>query len=313
MANVPIVTEKTYSEMAALIAESKLNLALSYKITERNGDPNYKDNGLLFRAAAPNRLENDGLRYMLCPATYAVGADAYENDWIGVWNATKNTIAAEGQLTIWNGLVWIAGAILSGNAPDVESSGWTVISKTSFTNHEYDEMIFGVTYDFDEDWINEQRDKYGNVFGQIKSQVNQMVFNGNNPIDYCDWNILTSDVMFYGNKLAYFINCQVGSVACENIGFEIKECIADSIMYNNCPSIKNVNADTITSNNCTSGINDVIITGAIEFNDVIEITHVRELSGHQISILNNRFNGSITGTFDADVTDPIVDKIGTAV
>ena len=64
MATVPIVTELTYAQAAALIASGDLNLALGYKITDRG------DNGLLFSAAAPDLLESDGLRYMLCPTTY---------------------------------------------------------------------------------------------------------------------------------------------------------------------------------------------------------------------------------------------------
>ena len=143
-----IVVQKTYAQMAALILAAELNPFLWYKITDRG------DNGLVFRAAAVDRLESTGIRYMLCPATYATGADAYENDWIGVWNATKGATATEGQLCIWNGLVWVAGAIMDGLAPDTETSGWTVIPKASFANHEYVEMIFNVCYDFDEDWIN---------------------------------------------------------------------------------------------------------------------------------------------------------------
>ena len=160
MATVPIVTELTYAQAAALIASGDLNLALGYKITDRG------DNGLLFRAAAPDRLESDGLRYMLCPTTYQADyTDDNDNHWIGVWNTTRGEAAAENDLTIWNGLVWKAGAVLSGDAPDQEGSGWTVIPKATFANGEYIEMIFGVTYDFENDWISRQWDNNGNRLG----------------------------------------------------------------------------------------------------------------------------------------------------
>lgn len=315
MATVPIVTEKTYAEMAALIAASELNLALSYKITDRG------DRGLLFRAAAPNRLESDGLRYMLCPATYATGEDAYSNSWIGVWNATKQATATEGQLTIWNGLVWVAGATLSGDSPSTEASGWTVIPKASFTNHEYVEMIFGVDYDFDNDWINKQWDANGNIHGISLSVYLYDFYNEGdyvNFVDYCDWNYASSDSIYYGNKtIACYNNSNSGDIY-GNDGLKI---IANNsnngnISYNklNDDIVDNSNNGHISYNSISGSIAGNSILGNIFNNHIIgDISYNSSLAESVVVIYNNGDGtGSITGVWDADVTDAVVDKIGTA-
>jgi len=260
MATVPIVTEKTYSEMAALIAASELNLALSYMITDRG------DNGLLFRAAAPNRLENDGLRYMLCPATYAMVSDAYENDWIGVWNATKQVAATEGQLTIWNGLVWAAGAVLSGESPDTEASGWTVIPKASFTNHEYVVMIFGVTYDFENDWIFKQYDAHNNVFGVESGGFDE----DDNPVDLCDWNLSSSGIKFINNICWYISNnSNAGDISNNsNAGYISNNSNAGNIEYNSNAGYisNNSNAGNIEYNSNIGEIGSNSNAGRIYYN-----------------------------------------------
>ncbi len=328
-----IVVEKTYAQMAALILAAELNPFLWYKITDRG------DNGLVFRAAAVDRLESTGIRYMLCPATYAVGADAYSNDWIGVWNATKQLSATEGQLCIWNGLVWVAGAVLGAVAPDVTMdeeenpvvSGWTVIPKASFTNHEYVEMIFGVTYDFANDWINKQWDGIDNVFGMSKSQYIDYYEPEDetiNLVDYCDWN----NILLFGNNCFFIYNNSI-----------------DTITYNTCLGIISGNSGYVelsvnsnngdVTNNAGNGIiaynsNNGLITGNSSDtisnnsnngsirNNVIAIIQVNSNIGGiennttvgavDLQIANNSNNGTITGSWDADVTDAVVDKIGTA-
>lgn len=340
-----IVVQKTYAQMAALIAAEELNPFLWYKITDRG------DNGLVFRAAAANRLESDGVRYMLCPATYAVGLDAYDNDWIGVWNATKQLTATEGQLCIWNGLVWTAGAVLSGDSPSTESSGWTVIPKATFTNSEYIEMIFNVIYDFDNDWINKQWDTKGNEIGCDFVTFNSAVELPANGCDITDWNKSTDGNLFfnndciaisnnnctdlYSNRTLTIINnnCTLGIL--ENIipgDISYNECSAEIKQNNNSGVIggnvcnyisNNKNNGNIVSNSINSDIKYNFNNGQISQNvglindisynynndDIISNTVVGEIS---ISIYHNINNGKVTGTWDADVTDAVVDKTGTA-
>lgn len=381
-----LTLNKTYAQMQSLISGSLLDTQTFYKITDRG------DRGLLFRAAAVDRLENDGIRYMLCPATYATGMDAYDNDWIGVWNATKQATATTGQLTIWNGLVWTAGAILSGDSPDTEASGWTVIPKASFTNHEYIEMIFGVTYDFENDWINKQWDENGNEFGLNKTDYNNYEEPDDpevNAIDFCDWNYATIGNSFFYNKCSFVYNNSNGGNIIMNImsGSPIKNNSNDGdISHNSCQGIywnsngssiinninqgsinnnsnsdnissntnqgsirNNSNVGAITSNNNNCDISDNSNNGVIGNNSNrtsinlntnngrIEINSnngaISENSNNGDINLNsnngailansslpettchiqyNTNNGSITGVWDADVTDAVVDKIGTA-
>ena len=277
MATVPIVTELTYAEAAALIASGDLNLALGYKITDRG------DNGLLFRAAAPDRLESDGLRYMLCPTTYQADyTDDNDNHWIGVWNTTRGAAAVENDLTIWNGLVWKAGAVLSGDAPDQEGSGWTVIPKATFANGEYIEMIFGVTYDFEGDWIDKQWDNSGNVFGLTKDMYEYVYSPGGdypNIVDYCDWNLATGGYVFANNRCFYICNnSNSGDIYTNSNSGEI------SNNSNNGEISNNSNGGEIYNNSSTAAC----------------------------SITRNINNGEITGVWNSDVTDTVVDKVGTA-
>ena len=295
----------TYSEMAALIAASGLNTQRFYKITDRG------DRGLILQAATTNQLAFDGIRYMLCPATYATGADAYSNNWIGVWNAAKQATATEGQLCIWNGLVWKAGATLNGDTPDGlfevgGATGWTVIPKESFTNHEYVQMTFGVTYDFENDWINKQWDGKGNVFGGDKyfCLTDQgLTFN---PVDYCDWNLGTK-CKFYKNVCAWIYNNSNEQTGGEGTVSDItNNSILGFIVGNSNKGeiTDNRNMGPIADNSNNGDITGNINNGVIWGNSSIAET--------TCNIEYNTNNGAITGVWDADVTDTVVDKTGTA-
>ena len=93
------VISKTVAEMQALATGAGFTAGQLYKITDAG------DLGLFFRAATTSKLENDGIRVMLCPAYYGTGENAGDgNNWLGVWNA--NLPAETDCLVIWGGLVW---------------------------------------------------------------------------------------------------------------------------------------------------------------------------------------------------------------
>jgi len=305
-----ITLEKTYAEMQGLMVANALNTQTNYKITNRG------DRGLIFRAATVNRLENDGIRYMLCPTTYAAITDDYGNVWIGIWNTVKQATAVENNLTIWNGLVWKAGATLVGTAPDTAESGWTVIPKESFANHEYIEMIFGVSYDFANDWITKQWDNRGNKFGldyaTFLINASDFVTDGipiANLIDWCDWNnqgMSLNEYSFIFNNDTSFIYSNKGN------GMVVYN-ITPTIMFNYCGFIWGNDVTTqIVGNKCGD------ITFCIGIDQISNnrnngpIENCISVSETPIAIFNCVNNGRISGTFDADVTDTIVDKIGTA-
>ena len=282
------VIEATKAEVDALIADGGLTVGAMYKISDKG------DNGMAFIAVSESKLSNEGVRFMLCPSTYAVTVDEYSNDWIGVWNATKTP--TEGQLTIWNGFVWQAGETLSGDAPSENGSGWTVIPKSSYSNHEYTEMLFGVWYDFENDWICKQWDGNGNIFGLDKAMFDDY-YGGDNLIDYCDWNRATSGYIFSNNRCYYcYNNSNSGNI------------------YNNSNSgdiSNNSNSGSIYNNSNSGGISNNSDTGEISFNSNNGAIGDNS-STAPCNITKNINNGSITGVWAADVTDTVVDKVGTA-
>ena len=309
-----------------------LNTQTYYKITDRG------DRGLLFRAATTNRLETQGIRYMLCPATYAAGEDDYENDWIGVWNAVKGATATTGQLTIWNGLVWVAGATLSGDSPDTEASGWTVIPKASFANHEYIEMEFGVQYDFVDDWILKQWDMHGNVFGMSRDRFEDYYDPDegyDNLVDWCDWNFSSSGNLFENNK-CYFIynnsnnsgirdnsntgdihnNSNTGSIYVNKNTDEIKNNSNTGSIFNNTNDggiFNNTNTANIGNNSNSGDISNNSNNGEVTKNSNNgHISENNSLPATTCDITMNQNNGSISGVWDDDVSDVVVDKVGSA-
>lgn len=306
-----IVLNKTYAQMSTLISGGGLDSQTFYKITDRG------DNGIVLQAATTNQLVSDGIRYMLCPATYSNGIDAYDNTWIGVWNSVKQASVTEGQLCIWNGLVWTAGAVLSGDSPSTEASGWVVIPKATFTNHEYIEMIFGVTYNFDDDWVNKQWDNKGNMFGINKTRHQEtMAFNSENTIDYCDWNW---HMMFYNNTCFFIYNNSNEGNVCDNFMPGVisgNSCGGEGSITNNSNNgdiINNSNNGIIINNSNNGDIEDNSNNGDITDNTnngaIYENTSLSETT---CSITKNINNGDIAGSWNADVTDTIVDKTGTA-
>ncbi len=257
-----ITIDVTYAELTALIANSGLFQGVNYLITDRG------DRGLLFKAASRTQLEIQGTRYMLCPATYKIGADAHSNNWIGVWNSAKT--AAVNDLVIWNGQVWkcIVEVIEPLDSPDANTVNWALIPKGTFTNHEYIEMIFSVRYDVTNDWIIRQYDLNGNEFG-CSYLAEQAVFtNGFNTCDYSDWNYATSEYEF-------FDNCCLG-------------------FYNN-------ECHGIYKNKTISLISGNFVNGNIHSNDVIGITDMKSTLAANIAYNKGSF-GITSATLIADLT-----------
>lgn len=203
------VVSKTVAEMQALALASGFTAGQLYKITDAG------DLGLFFRAATTSKLENDGIRVMLCPAYYGTGENAGDgNNWLGVWNA--NLTPASGDLVIWGGKVWSNDGDGVGTADtDAQLSVdyWTAIEKASFAASEYTPMIFGCSYDLTNNWICRQWDAAGNVFGiDFYTEENWLRF-GFNPCDVSDWNLATKGQNFFNNVcVGVWNNSNAGSI-----------------------------------------------------------------------------------------------------
>lgn len=338
------ITDKTYTDLAAMVANGTMAAGSLYKITDRG------DRGIILRAVSASQLSRDGIRIMLCPSTYATGADTHGNNWIGVWHLTKT--ATFNCLAIWGGKVWrnLTGDIGTADGDvALDATNWQAVAKASFTNHEYTAMVFGCSFDFDNDWIFRQWDASCNVLGNDDD--------GKNSINYCDisdWNMATAGCYFWGNKcLGIFNNCISYALNANDVFFTISNNYSEYIECNRCKEIAGNTANniwnnstaivyntaiTIDSNRCNGVVNNRV-TGQIKLNSCgrIENNACADISGNNnsgdiincslpgYSIYFNRNNGGITvtglgnithncnngnilGAITSDVSDPIVNK-----
>jgi len=246
------IIDKTYSELTDMITAGTLSAGSLYKITDRG------DRGIILRAVSASQLSRDGIRIMLCPATYASGADAYGNNWIGVWHSTKT--ATFNCLAIWNGLVWRnltgeIGTVTDDIGNPLDSTNWQVIAKTSFANHEYVELVFGCSYDSYADHINRQWDDKGNVITVMNST--------SDDCSLTDWNMT-----------GLFLNNRCGGIY-NNFCSEITNNNCSGGIYGNGPNV------TVINNNIAISVFNNNISGSISRNIVSE------------NIWNNDNNGDI--------------------
>jgi hypothetical protein len=326
MANVPIVTDVTKIQLDALIASASLEEGLQYNITDR---------GIRLTAVSSTEFDPNGLRKMLCPANYKIGVDTYGNNWIGVWNT--NRTPSINDLTIWGGLVWKnltgdVGAYVDDYGLDLIN--WVVIPKASFTNHEYISLIFNVNYDVENDWINKQWDKKGNIFGVDKTTFESYGYLVN-LCDLSDWNMDDSELPFSNNNcMGVWNNSNTGGIyenhlqggyisLNSNVGDIAWNILLDRIELNSNNGgitvnvvtgiFENSNNGEIYGNRCKESINSNSNNGRISDNiNLGYINNNSSLPATQCNIFRNNNNGNITGIWDNDVTEVLVTKTGTA-
>lgn len=324
-----ITIDVTYAELTALIAVNGLFQGVNYLITDRG------DRGLLFKAASTSQLEIQGTRYMLCPASYAIGADTHDNNWIGVWNNSKTAILND--LAIWNGQVWkcILAVTEPLTAPDVNAVNWVLVPKATFANFEYIEMIFTVSYDVANDWISKQWDNKGNCFGiSYDSEHNEEYgkFYGKNYCDISDWNTGNGITPLHNNKCIGIVNnvfedgngafdnslngtiegnkCS-GSISKNEISGNINNNICSAISSNKCFGINgNSNQGQIKNNSNQGEIYNNSNIGDIEYNSNSG-TIQNNSSSIPVNILyNNSQTVDITGIWATHVSDAHGNKTG---
>ena len=276
------VVNKTVAEMQALALASGFTAGQLYKITDAG------DLGLFFRAATTSKLENDGIRVMLCPAYYGTGENNGDgNNWLGVWNANLATLPDD--LAIWGGKVW---KCLTENAAqqatsDIElpADDWEEISKSNFAASEYTPMIFGCSYDLTNNWISRQWDAAGNVFGIDYFTEQNWLALGFNPCDVSDWNRATDGRAFFNNRC-------VGVWNNSNSGEIIGNFITDGAIIRNRNTgyiYGNIVGTDISVNFNSGGISNNIFPSGISGN------------GNNGGIYNNYGTGGSGGVYSIDV------------
>lgn len=312
--------EVTRSELEALVNEGSLLKGATYKITDRG------DLGLWFEAISENELNPEGVRKMLVPSFYGVSCtpDVNGNVWKGVWHSYIAASLGEfcaleiGDLVIYNGLVWrsLTGLVGDPLSPSDNLVDWELVPKDSFTNQEYIPMVFGVIYDYANDWISRQWDSHNNVFGTpFESEWLQTygytLTPHTNPVDATDWNWAKTGQSvlphFYNNYAIGFYNNIAQGQSSDHAavfanflteGAILNNVVSNWIHNNRIPGNISfnglgVNADTIM--NIAFNANNGSITGVIP--------------SDEINVQYNTNNGDIgIGLYAADISDPIVTK-----
>lgn len=290
----------TKSELDALVAAETLVTGATYTITDRG------DMGLVFLCTSATTLDfENGQRFMLCPATYKTISDKPKAiNWIGVWNPTK--VVAVDDLAIWGGYVWqnVSG-LIGASVDDITlDANWSLLDKdgTNIINGIYVLLVFGVNYDYYNDWICSQWDFYGNKIGMPVTD------SGTSVTDYCsmtDWNLGT--LYEFSNNICggVFNNSNKGRILNNNVDGVISNNFnTNDISFNNmkgtlgqarCNISNNTNAGTI-SNNSIIGL----ITGNSNTGDVNSNSSIGNIQGNSNtgSIMKNSNNGNISNNFN---------------
>lgn len=219
--------EVTYAEAEALIAGSTLVPGTLYKIKDRG------DRGIFLKALSANQFSETGIRIMLVPKTYQT-AIVDGNTWLGIWQPSLTP--SIGDLVIWGAHVWenVSGNV-GANANEVTlDAEWLLVDKEAYSNDEYIEMIFNVSYDFSNDWISKQWDGKGNKVGVPFEYTSNFNDYGYNFCDITDWNYATSGVPFVDNEAVVIFNniIEESFAGNKSYGYEISGNTARA-MYNN--------------------------------------------------------------------------------
>ncbi len=292
-----LLNSVTKSALDDLIDDDDLVAGRFYNITDRN---------IILQAVSTNSFAKVGTRKMLCPANYKIETDTYGNVWKGVWHPALTV--ATNSLVIYGGSIWknITGSVGNNNDGDVTSldaTNWGLLSKTSFTNHQYVEKVFGVYYDVENDWVEKQWDNAGNEFG-LDYATSQALGYTYNLCDISDWNYGSSDLLFSGNRcFGIFNNVLTGNIT-DNTNKGIisgnktvdilKNSNAGDIVYNTVISGIKKNSNTGSLTNASGNIGYNLGQYEISYNNNNGTIELNEVSDPTVSfIINNSNNGNI--------------------
>ena len=217
-----------YTTLMTMLGNKQIVPGMVYKIADRG------DRGIFVLGLTSGTVSREGIRVMLCPKTYKTET-LDGNSWKGIWHSSKT--ASIGDLFIAGGRVWKnkTGSIGT-EVPDSELDpvNWEPISKSSFSSNEYIEMSFSVSYDIENDWIEEQSNGQNIVVG-ITYALKVMFDFRVNPADVTDWNL--------GMACRYFRNIKAPFGVANNVVDPtggIAEVTATGIFGNKVGLIQNV-------------------------------------------------------------------------
>lgn len=204
----------TYAQGLALMAAGTVTPGRHYLITDRG------DNGIFLHGVTTTNFSREGIRLMSVPKYYAPGPQSIDT-YIGVW--APNKAVNIGEVAIWGGLAWtnLTGAI--GNATNnytLDAGNWMPNAKPSASYYEVKQ--FGVSFDYENDWIERQWDGQGNIFGiDFADEAFEFMY-GFNVCDVADWNMEANGSSFifrnnncigaFNNAVSVYGNSNTGAI-----------------------------------------------------------------------------------------------------
>lgn len=308
--------EVTRAELETIVSNSGLVKGAMYKITDRG------DLGLWFEAVSETELNPEGVRKMLVPAYYGLITDEFGNSWRGIWHQDNEAVYGGtieiGDLVVFNGLVWRSLTGDLGTEPDGDVVNWELVPKTSFTNNEYIPMVFGVIYDYENDWISLQWDDNNNFFGTAYYSDWLGGVPTYNPVDYSDWNLGNNGQLnpghFYNNRAVGIWNTIAMGQEDDHVAI-FGNHLTEGAIYNNIVSnwIYNNRIPEDIANN-----GRYILVAEPDPNQYISNIRFNSNNGAIVGVVPsdvinveyNINNGDIggLGPYAADISDPIVLK-----
>lgn len=272
-----LVLEVTWTGLYNLKYDEQLVPGITYKITDRfnyqsgatgtvpNNTMLGDDRGIVYiKALTVSELSKDVVREMACPKHYDTAVHN-SNSWNGVWNINTTGVGLN-ELVIRGSRVFknlgIDGTGIAVNENTLDSTNWSLISKSTYINNEYVDKQFLCLYDLDNDWFEEQRDSNDNVIGFGTFKLSYTF----NSCDITDWNRGVD--YFNNNKCAGGVFNNLSNIV-NNVAYTIKD-NTGFILNNICPNIYNNYVRAIEDNRATSIYNNTFPGSNIYFNNIKE-------------------------------------------
>lgn len=280
-----LINSVTYAQAEALITDEEVVPGAVYFISDR---------GIALMGNSTGSFSISGVRTMrvLQSSVYAV---AGVNK--GIWRSSLPVVAND--VVIWGGRAWQNATGASGTATSLialDNTNWTLIPTSDIAH--YQDKVFEVIYDFQNDWVSEQKDDRGNRFG-ISFDLESTLTFGFNFCDHSDWSkpfIIDNNCYGVMNNLQIVIGNSNRGFIYNNDEDVLNNTNAGDISENTVGSVSNnTNGGYITNNQGQVSTNNNTSYISANIADVISNGNTGRISGNSCTeIRSNTNRGFIT-------------------
>lgn len=281
--NISDTIDITYDSILSKRLNKQLISNKVYHITD-------KDLGWYFTTSSNGTLSNTGLKVMYAPTTYKTEV-LDGNNWRGMYDSTITNPIAIGDLMIWNTEVWknLTGNIGSIINQQPDTTNWSFISSSSFTNNEYSPIVIHIQMDWDYDFGD--GGSKGLVIKGWDSRNNLIIGfrdyrTTTEPIDFTDWKQL-QQMGAYGNKAFQIIDNVLNMTQTYNYYFHDNNTMSE--ISNN--QVKNYFYNNIMNGSCQSNIS----------NDIYDNNCIDMYGNGTPSIRTDMYHNYVNGYMDGNV------------